>query len=125
MSHEVPPGCVVRQDVVRPARCLELLAHDCAFAAEVAEERVRRELARERRRRAVAGIDDRLGREALEQRAHGAEERLPVAAREIDAADRAREEQVAGEELAVVVERDVTRRSGRARRSPRRRSRRP
>ena len=96
-AHEVPPGGVGGQDVVRPARRLELAGSRAALlGAQLAQERVRRELAAERGRRAVPGVDDRLGREALEQAPNRGEQRLPVAAGEIDAADRAREQQVAG-----------------------------
>ena len=59
------------------------------------------ELAPERRRRAVAGVDAGLGTEALEQARDRVEQRLPVAAREVDAAHRVGEEQIAGEDRPV------------------------
>ena len=92
--------------------------------AQLGEERVAGELGAERRRRAVAGVDDGLGREAVEQRADRVEQRLPVGARQVGAADGAREQDVAREERAVGVVGDVRRRVARARRRPRTRSRR-
>ena len=50
---EPPPVGVGRQDVVRPARRLERLGASAALGAEVAQERIRLQLALERRRRAV------------------------------------------------------------------------
>jgi hypothetical protein len=55
----------------------------------------------------VARVHDRLAREAVEERPNGREERLPVAARQVDATDRPGEQQVAGEEMAGGMERDV------------------
>jgi hypothetical protein len=46
-------------------------------------------------------MDERVAREAVEERADGREQRVPVAARQVDAADRPCEEQVAGEQVAV------------------------
>ena len=68
---------------------------------------MRCELGAERRLRAVAGIDDGLRRIAVDERADRVEERVPVGARQVDAADRAGEEEVAAEERAVGVEGDV------------------
>ena len=78
--------------------------------AQLREERIALELDAERRLRPVPGIDDGLGRIAVGERPHRVEERVPVAARQVDAADRAGEEQVAAEERAVGVEGDVCRR---------------
>src|SRR5215218_5730872 len=92
--------------------CRAALGTAASFArggAQVAQERVRVELAAERRRTAVAGVDDRVGAEAVEERADRVEQRLPVAAGKVDAADGTREEDVAREERAVGMERDVTR----------------
>src|ERR1051325_3253831 len=81
--------------------------------AELREERVAGELLAEGGLRAVAGIDDRLRREAVGDAAHGLEQRLPVASGQVDPADRAREEQVAAEQAAFRVVRDVCRRVAR------------
>ena len=56
------------------------------------------------------GVDGRLGREALGEQADRVEERRPVAAGQVDAADRAGEEHVAREERAVGGEGEVARR---------------
>ena len=56
---------------------------------------------------AVARVDDRLGRKLLGEHPDRREQRVPVGARQVDAADRAGEEQVAAEELAVCMESDV------------------
>src|SRR5204862_7366915 len=77
------------------------------LVGKLAEERVRLQLAAGRRRRPVPGVDDRRRREALEQGTHRVEQRVPVSARQVDTADRPGEEQVAGEELAIVVVGDV------------------
>src|SRR5581483_3609747 len=61
---------------------------------QLAQERVRAKLPPERRRGTVPRPDDRLLGKAVEQHAHRVEERLPVAAGQVDAADRAREEQI-------------------------------
>ena len=57
--------------------------------------------------RTVARVDHGLGGEAVGERADGVEQRVPVAAGEVDAADGAREEQVAAEERAARVVGDV------------------
>src|SRR5581483_4049416 len=75
--------------------------------AELREEWVARELGAERRAGPVTRIDDRVGRIAFEQRSDGCEQRVPVPAWQIDAADGAGEEQVAAEERPVGVEGDV------------------
>ena len=67
-------------------------------------------LGAERRRRPVPRIHRRLGREALGEHPRRLDERVPVAAREVDAPDRVGEDEVAGEEAAVREERDVVRR---------------
>ena len=71
--------------------------------AQLGEERVARELVAERRRRPVPGEDDRLGRVRVRERADRVEQRLPVAEGQVDPADGAGEENVAGEERAVGV----------------------
>ena len=55
----------------------------------------------------MARVNDRIAWEAVEQRTHGGEQCVPVPAGEVDAADRPREEQVAGKEMPVGVERNV------------------
>ncbi len=55
----------------------------------------------------MAGMDDRFGRKAVGQHPYRGEERVPVGAGQVHAADRAREEEVAAEELAVRVVGDV------------------
>ena len=64
----------------------------------------------QRRLGAVAGMDHRLRRQAVGEHPHGGEERVPVGAGQVDAADGAGEEQVAAEQLAVRMEGDVRRR---------------
>ena len=98
---------VARQDVVRPARRLELAALTYASRAKLCQERVARELDAERRLVAVTRVDDGLGREPLGEHPDRREQGVPVGAGQVDAADRAGEEQVAAEELALGVERDV------------------
>ncbi len=71
--------------------------------AQLGEERVARQLGAERRRRAVAGEDDGLGRVGIRERADRGQERVPVAERQVGSPDRAGEEDVAGEERAVGV----------------------
>ena len=93
-----------------PRGAWNLLAHCRRAARELCEERVARELDAERRLVAVAGMDDRLGREPLDEHADRGEQRVPVGAGQVDATDRAGEEEVAAEELAVGVEGDVRRR---------------
>lgn len=55
----------------------------------------------------MARMHDRVAGEAVEECAHRREQCVPVPAGKVDAADRPREEQVAGEEMPVGVERDV------------------
>src|SRR5262249_41767131 len=55
----------------------------------------------------VAGMHDGVRREPVDQPPHRVEQGLPVAAGEIDPSDRAGEEQVAREQVAVREERDV------------------
>ena len=55
----------------------------------------------------MARVDDGLGREPLAEHADGREQGVPVGAGQVDAADRAGEEQVAAEELALGEERDM------------------
>src|SRR5215213_5165940 len=75
--------------------------------AQLGQERVRLELAPERRRAAVTGVHDRVGPEPLEQPLDRVEQRLPVAAGKVDASDRTGEEEVAGEEVAAGAVGDV------------------
>src|SRR5439155_2871810 len=81
--------------------------------AQLGEKGIALALGAERRRRPVARVDRRLRREALCERAHRVEQRLPVAAGEVDAADAVLEQQVSGEERAVRREREVVRRVAR------------
>jgi len=55
-------------------------------------------------------MDDGLGRVAVGQRPHRGEQRVPVGAGQVDAADTACEEQVAAEQIPVGEVRDVRRR---------------
>ena len=75
--------------------------------AELGEERVGVSSLPERGRRPVAWVDDRVGREALEQGRIEDEERLPVAVRPVGTSHRAGEENISGEERAVGVEGEV------------------
>src|SRR5690242_11740476 len=77
------------------------------LGTQLRQKRVARELLAERCRRSVSRIDNGLRREAIDQRADRLDERVPVAVRQVDAADRALEEHVAGEERAVGVEGEV------------------
>ena len=120
-ADDVPPAVVVRQDVVRPARRLELRRS----RPELAEERIRLELAAERRRVAVAGIDDRIAAVAVDEPLDRGESVAPVAAGEVDPADRAREEQIAREDAPCRCRRRRGRSSGPGSRRPRTRARRP
>ena len=72
-------------------------------APKLGEERVAGELGAERRRRPVSGVDDRLRRIGLDERADRVEQRVPVAERQVGSADRAGEEHVAREEATVGV----------------------
>src|SRR3954453_37995 len=65
---------------------------------ELLEERVRLALALERRRAHVPGWDGRLARQGVQQRADGAQQRRVIAARQVRAADRPLEQDVAGED---------------------------
>ena len=129
-ADDAPPQMVARQDVVRPARRLELrhapaspmaspvfgpgaggfAAGASSHGAKFREERVARELDAESRLGAVPRMDDGLGRQAFGKHSDGGEQRVPVGAGKVDAADGSREEQVAAEELAAGVEGDVGRR---------------
>ncbi len=73
--------------------------------AQLAEERVRVALAAERRDAHVPGVDDGLGRVGAHQRDDRALERRPVAAGQVDAADGALEEDVAGEQRDLAGDR--------------------
>src|SRR5579862_5840267 len=78
-----------------------------SLLAELGEERIARELHPEGRLGAVAGMDDGLGRQPVGEHTDGVEERVPVDTGQVDPADRAGEEEVAAEELAVGVIRDM------------------
>ena len=107
----LPERLLGREDVVRAARRL-----DARHARSSARNGLRCELGAERRLRPVARVDDRLGRDSGRASIRTeASERVPVGAGQVDAADGAREEQVAAEEAAVGVERDVRRRMPRDR----------
>src|SRR5438128_11045482 len=71
--------------------------------AQLLEERIALYLVAERRRRAVAGVDDRVRRKALDERPDRREQLVPVAAGQVGAPDRAREQDVAREQRAVGV----------------------
>ncbi len=60
--------------------------------------------------RAVARVDEGLGRIAVGERAHGVEQRVPVGAGQVGASDGAGEEEVAAEQTSVRIEGDVRRR---------------
>src|SRR5581483_8369162 len=77
-----------------------------SYGAELGEVRVAGELDAERRLGAVAGMDDRLRREAVGEHPHRVEERVPVGAGQVDPSDGAREEEVAAEQLALGEVRD-------------------
>src|SRR5439155_18273189 len=76
--------------------------------AQRSEEGIAGELGAERRRRAVAGVHDGVGRKAFGELAEGLDERVPVGPGQVGAADGAREEDVAGEEAPAGVVREVT-----------------
>ena len=102
-DHPPPERLLGREDVVRAARRLELRV----TARSSARNGLRASSAPSVVGGPWPGVDDRLGRVALDERADRLEQRVPVAAREVGAADRAGEEHVAGEEAAVGVEGDV------------------
>ena len=76
--------------------------------AQRCEERVARQLDSERGRRPVPGIDRRLRRESFRERPQRLDERVPVAAGEVGASNRAGEEHIAGKEGFARVVREVT-----------------
>src|SRR5580700_11274607 len=78
---------------------------ECSPVRELAQERVGGALAPERRDPHVAGVDRRLRREVAGQGLDRGEERRPVAAGEVDAADRSLEQDVAREERRLVADR--------------------
>src|SRR5205085_12438545 len=80
------------------------------LGTQLRQERVAGALVAEGRRGAMAGVHDGLGREAVEERADRLDQRVPVAERQVDAADRALKEDVPGEQRPVRVEREVARR---------------
>src|ERR1700742_5282294 len=69
------------------------------------KERIRRPLGAERRDPHVAGMDDGRVGVRVEQRADRGGEGRPVAAGQVDAADRALEEDVAGEDRVLAADR--------------------
>ena len=113
LRRDAPPQLLLRgSDVVCAARTLDLRrpAHAVRSARSSLRNGLPRELVAEGRDRPVARIDDRLGGKRVDEAADRREQRLPVGAREIGAPDRAGEEDVAGEEAAVRVVRDMGRR---------------
>jgi len=104
LRHLPPERLLGGKNVVRTARRL-----DARHARSSREERVAFKLVAERRLRAVAGVDNGVRRIAVDEGAHGGDERVPVGARQVDAPDGAREEQVAAEQRPVRVVRDVRR----------------
>src|SRR3954469_15209290 len=78
-------------------------------AGQLLEERVRRPLLTQRRLAHVTGVHGRLRGQRVHERADRLEQRRPVAAGQVDAADRALEQHVAGEDclLGRDRERDV------------------
>ena len=84
---------------MRPARRLELAAHSARRCAQLAEERVAFELSPERRRLAVARVDDGVGAVALGADGRSTRAASPQSppARSV-AADGAGEQEVAGED---------------------------
>ena len=96
--------------VPRGAWNLLAIGGDLSWAAAGAsgparEEGIGRALGAERGQSHVAGMDDGLVREGLEQRPDRGEQRRPVAAGQVDAADRALEEDVAGEDRVLAADR--------------------
>jgi hypothetical protein len=72
---------------------------------ELAQERIRLALGAERRQPHVPRVDGGLVRIGVEQLLDRAQQRRPVAARKVDATDRALEQHVAGEQRPVLRER--------------------
>ncbi len=120
-----------RQDVVRPARRLELRHRSVTRVMRYvagARSSARNGFVSSSRPSVVAGpcpgYDHRLRREAVEQRAHRLQQRLPVATGQVDPPDRSGEEQIAREERPAASGTRRDRTNGPGRRSPRRRCRR-
>ena len=107
-----PERLLGRDDVVRAARSLDscLPAHSAGSARRSARNGFRASSVAERRDRPVAGVHDRLGRQRVDEHANRREQRVPVGSRKVRAPDRPGEEHVAGEERAVRVVGDVSRR---------------
>src|SRR5262245_22339643 len=82
-------------------------------AAQLREEWIACELVAQRRRRTMTGVDDRLRRKALDQSLDGLEQRVPVALRQVGAADGAGEEDIAREQRTVRVVGEMARRVAR------------
>src|SRR5581483_7998497 len=82
-------------------------ARSLGWDAQLGQERIRVELSAERRLGTVTGVDDGVAPVAVDESPDRLEEGLPVAAGEVDAADRTCEQQVAGEDDAAGRERDV------------------
>src|SRR5207253_8675766 len=94
-----PPSPCARAAVRREGcRGFRAAPRSSSRGAQLREERIALELGAERRGGAVPGIDPRLRREAVGERADRGDERVPVAAREIGSADAACEDEVAGEQ---------------------------
>src|SRR5205085_5938241 len=81
-----------------PGGACSLATVACLTAGQLLEERVGRPLLTQRRDAHVTGIDRRLGRKRVHQRADRLEQRRPVAAGKVDATDRTLEEDVARED---------------------------
>src|SRR3954447_15992576 len=72
------------------------------LVGQLGQERIARPLGAERRDAHVAGVDDRLLRQAIDEAADALEQGRPVAARKVGATDRALEEHVAGEQRVLI-----------------------
>src|SRR3954464_13210317 len=101
-----PPSCArSATSARRPAgrRASRAAPETCRspWCAELVQEGIRLELAAERGLPAVARVDDGVGPEALDERGDRVQQGLPIAARQVDTADRVLEEEIAGEEPAV------------------------
>src|SRR5438093_13103772 len=77
------------------------------LGAKLRKEWIAGELGGQRRRWAMAGVDRRLRRERVHELPDRRHELVPASTRQIRPSDRAREEDVAGEEAAVGVEGEV------------------
>ena len=72
---------------------------------QLGEERIRGDLALERRQTHVTRVDHRLARVGVDEQLQALGQRRPIAARQIDAADRALEEDIAADQRRLVGDR--------------------